>query len=136
MGSLDLAVLNLQDLSLGRLAGMGNAPRHVQISPDDQYLYVSFNGEAQVGKIDLNTGKVLKKISTGKAPRSMVLSADGEFLYVVNYDSQSFSKIRAADMEVVETVRVAADPIGITYDAETRQVWVACYSGSIWVFQD
>ena len=136
MGSLDLAVLNLQDLSLGRLAGMGNAPRHVQISPDDQYLYVSFNGEAQVGKIDLNTGKVLKKISTGKAPRSMVLSADGEFLYVVNYDSQSFSKVRAADMEVVETVRVAADPIGITYDAETRQVWVACYSGSIWVFQD
>lgn len=136
MGSLDLAVLNLQDLSLGKLAGMGNAPRHVQISPDDQYLYVSFNGEAQVGKIDLNTGKVLKKISTGKAPRSMVLSADGEFLYVVNYDSQSFSKVRAVDMTIVETVRVAADPIGITYDAETRQVWVACYSGSIWVFQD
>jgi YVTN family beta-propeller protein len=136
MGSLDLVVLNLQDLSLGRLSGMGNAPRHVQISPDDQYLYVSFNGEAQVGKIDLNTGKVLKKISTGKAPRSMVLSADGEFLYVVNYDSQSFSKVRAADMAIVETVRVAADPIGITYDAETRQVWVACYSGSIWVFQD
>ncbi len=136
MGSTDVAVLNLQNLSLNWLNGMGNAPRHVNISPDDRYLYVSFNGEGRVGKIDLQTGKVIKKIATGRSPRSMAISGNGEFLYVVNYDSQSFSKVRTTDMEVVETVNVEANPIGITYDSETNQVWVACYSGSIWVFQD
>lgn len=136
MGSTDVAVLNLQNLSLNWLPGMGNAPRHVNISPDDQYLYVSFNGEGKVGKIDLKTGQVVKKISTGRSPRSMALSGKGEFLYVVNYDSQSFSKVRTTDMEIVETVKVEANPIGITYDPETNQIWVACYSGSIWVFQD
>jgi len=136
MGSLDVAVLNLQNLSLNWLRGLGNAPRHVNISPDDQYLYISFNGEGKVGKIDLKTGKVIKKISTGRSPRSMTLSANGEFLYVVNYDSQSFSKVRTRDMEVIETIPVEADPIGITYDSATKQVWVACYSGSLWIFQD
>ena len=136
MGSTDVAVLNLQNLSLNWLKGVGNAPRHVNISPDDRYLYVSFNGEGRVGKIDLQTGKVIKKISTGRSPRSIAISGNGEFLYVVNYDSQSFSKVRTIDMEVVETVTVEANPIGITYDSATNQVWVACYSGSIWVFQD
>lgn len=136
MGSMDVAVLNLQNLSLNWLKGMGNSPRHVNISPDDKYLYVSFNGEGRVGKIDLKTGKVIKKISTGREPRSMAISGNGEFLYVVNYDSQSFSKVQTTDMEVVETINVEANPIGITYDSETNQVWVACYSGSIWVFQD
>jgi YVTN family beta-propeller protein len=136
MGSTDVAVLNLQNLSLNWLKGLGNAPRHVNISPDDRYLYVSFNGEGRVGKIDLQTGKVVKKISTGREPRSMAISSNGEFLYVVNYESQSFSKVRTTDMEVIETVNVEANPIGITYDSATNQVWVACYSGSIWVFQD
>jgi DNA-binding beta-propeller fold protein YncE len=39
-------------------------------------------------------------------------------------------------MKVLQTVNVNASPIGITYDPETDRVWVACYSGSIMVFQD
>jgi hypothetical protein len=33
-------------------------------------------------------------------------------------------------------VGVGHHPIGITWDDDTRQLWVACYSGSIAVFQD
>jgi len=39
-------------------------------------------------------------------------------------------------MFTLQTVRVGASPIGITYDPKTREVWVACYSGQIMVFQD
>jgi hypothetical protein len=28
------------------------------------------------------------------------------------------------------------NPIGITYDADTREVWIANYSGSIQIFTD
>jgi len=94
------------------------------------------NGEGRVAKIDLSTGKVLKKVTTGNAPRSMVISDDGQRLYVVNYNSNTVSKVRTSDMKVLQTVNVNASPIGITYDPETREVWVACYSGSIMVFQD
>jgi len=39
-------------------------------------------------------------------------------------------------MKVLQTVNVNSSPIGITYDPDTKEVWVACYSGSIMVFQD
>ena len=39
-------------------------------------------------------------------------------------------------MKVIQTVRTDSYPIGITYDPRSREVWVACYSGSIMVFQD
>ena len=46
------------------------------------------------------------------------------------------SHIRTGDMKVVDTVGTNALPIGITYDAPTRSVWVCCYTGSIMVFRE
>ncbi len=54
----------------------------------------------------------------------------------MNYESNTVSKVRTGDMSVIQTVGTNANPIGITYDAPTRTVWVACYSGSIMVFRD
>ena len=39
-------------------------------------------------------------------------------------------------MEILQTVYSGVHPVGITYDADTRQVWVANYAGSLRVFQD
>jgi hypothetical protein len=36
----------------------------------------------------------------------------------------------------VQNVPTGSHPIGITYDAKTREVWVACYSGTVEVFRD
>ena len=136
MGSADIAKVNLIDFSVEWLRNIGNAPRHLTVDPNGKYLYATLNSEGTVAKIDLKTGKVVDKVSTGKAPRSMTISAQGKLLYVVNYFSNTVSKVRTSDMKVLQTVKVNSSPIGITYDPETNQVWVACYSGSIMVFQD
>jgi YVTN family beta-propeller protein len=136
MGSYDVAAINLNDFSVDWIRDVGQGPRHLNIDPSGKYLYATLNSEGQVAKIDLATKAVVTKVATGSAPRSMVISDDGQFLYVVNYDSDTVSKVRTADMRVVQSVAVNSAPIGITYDAETHQVWVACYSGSIQVFQD
>ena len=39
-------------------------------------------------------------------------------------------------MTVVKTVPTNYHPIGVTHDGPTNQVWVACYGGTIMVFQD
>ncbi len=136
MGSSDIAKVNLTDFSVHWLRNIGAAPRHLNIDPENKYLYVTLNNEGNVAKIDLSTQKVVKKVSTGAAPRSMTISNDGQFLYVVNYNSNTVSKVRTTDMAVMKTVRVNANPIGITYDPEKKQVWVACYSGSLMVLQE
>jgi YVTN family beta-propeller protein len=136
MGSYDIATVDLNNFSVGWLRNIGQSPRHLNIDPVGKYLYATLNGEGTVAKIDLSTDKVLKKVVSGNEPRSMVLSDDGQRLYVVNYGSNTVSKIRTSDMKVLQTVNVNDAPIGITYDPQTREVWVACYSGSIMIFQD
>lgn len=136
MGSADIAKVNLSDFSVKWLRNIGSSPRHLVIDPDGKYLYATLNGEGNVAKIDLKTGEVADRVSTGSQPRSMTISGDGKLLYVVNYASNTVSKVRSSDLKVLQTVNVNSSPIGITYDPETNQVWVACYSGSIMVFQD
>ncbi len=48
----------------------------------------------------------------------------------------TISKLRASDLRVLQTIPACYHPIGITYDAPTRRVWVACYTGSIRVYDD
>ncbi|CBN56640.1 MULTISPECIES: peptidoglycan-binding protein [Kamptonema] len=136
MGSSDIAKVSLKDFSVERLRNIGSSPRHLNIDPAGKYLYSTLNGEGTVAKIDLKMGKVVDKVGTGRAPRSMTISSDGQILYVVNYFSNTVSKVRTKDMKVLQKVNVNSHPIGITYDPETKQVWVACYSGSIMIFQD
>jgi len=136
MGSTNIARLNLQTWKLSWLYGVGSAPRHLVMSPKGRWLYATLNGEGTVAKIDLRRGAVVRKVSTGDAPRSMAISTDGKALYVVNYFSNTVSKVRTGDMHVLQDVSVNSSPIGITFDAPTHSVWVACYSGTIEVFND
>ncbi|HEY9798757.1 MAG TPA: peptidoglycan-binding protein [Leptolyngbyaceae cyanobacterium] len=136
MGSYEIAKVNLRDFSVSRLRNIGRSPRHLNLDPSGKYLYASLNGEGKIAKISLPEGRVIDKVATGDAPRSMVLSADGEVIYIVNYGEDTVSKVRTSDMKVLQKVKVEPNPIGITYDPEKKEVWVACYSGNIMIFQD
>lgn len=136
LGSYDIVAIDLKDFSLSRWQNIGQSPHQLSLDPTGKSLYVTLSGEGQVAKVDLATQTVVSKVATGDAPRSMAISSDGKFLYVVNYNSNTLNKVRTQDMQVVQTVDVNPAPIGVTYDAQTNQVWVACQSGSILVFQD
>ena len=66
----------------------------------------------------------------------MTIAPDGKSLYVVNYGSDAISKIRTSDMTQIQRLPANHHPIGVAYDPDTDQLWVACYSGSIMIFQD
>ena len=136
MGSYDIAAINLGDMSLSWIKGVGRSPRHLALDPSGRYLYASLNAENRIAKIDVSNRSVVRKVQRGDTPRSIVISDNGKFLYVVNYESNTLSKVDCSTMNVVETVHTDHHPIGITYDAQSRQVWVSCYSGTIQVFQD
>ena len=136
MGDTRLVEVDLHTWAVHDVDGIGGGPRHLQISPDGAYLYVTLNRDGVVAKVDAGTGETVAKARTGQAPRSAVLSGDGTALYVVNYESDTIAKVTTADMRVDQTVDVGHHPIGITWDDETRQLWVASYSGTIAVFLD
>ena len=138
MGEARIDVIGLQSRTVIRSIenAAGSTPRHLVLSGDDRYLYVSNHKMNSVRKIDLHANTVVGTASTGTETRTMALSDDGESLYVVNYQDGTISKVRTSDMEILQTVYSGVHPVGITYDADTRQIWVANYAGSLRVFTD
>ncbi|MDQ6697648.1 MAG: YncE family protein [Actinomycetota bacterium] len=136
MGGRDIVTVDLATFAVGRIADVGGSPRHLVLSPDDKTLYATLNADGQVAKIDLASGRVSAKVNTGSAPRSMAISADGLSLYVVNYESSTVSKVDAGTMRVMQSLPTSHHPIGITYDASTGRIWVACYSGTLELFNE
>jgi YVTN family beta-propeller protein len=115
---------------------IGSNPRAIVLSPDNTKLYATLNASGKVISWDLSANRAGKSITTGKAARSLTISSDGSALFVVNFDSDTVSKVRTSDMKILQTIKVCNEPIGITYDAPTSRTWVACYGGSIKVFDN
>jgi YVTN family beta-propeller protein len=137
MGEHRIDVIDLNSYNVvNAVPDPGTTPRHILLSDDDRYLYVSNHKMNSVRKIDLQQGQVTGVASTGEQTRTMALADDGESLYVVNYVDGTVSKVRTDDMEILQTVYSGFHPVGIAYDEQTRQVWVANYAGSLTVFVD
>ncbi len=136
MGSQRIVKVDLASKKVSTFARTGNGPRHIVISPDGRYLYVTNNSSGTVSKVDASTGRVLTSVSTGQQPRSLAISGDGRAVYVVNYESSTVSKLRTSDLRQMARTATDYHPIGIAYEPTTGSVWVACYGGSILVFDD
>ena len=112
-------------------------PRHLVIDAAGKYLYASLNKGGGVVKIDIARKRVVDRVSTGTEPRTIVLAPDGRSLYVVNYVSQTLVKVRTRDMVILQRFKTAGvHPVGVTYDAKSRTVWVSCYRGTLERFAD
>jgi len=135
MGGSNIHRIDLDDFSK-TLIPIGSNPRAIQLSPDDKTLYATLNISGKVVSWDLENNKMIKSVKTGLAARSLALNGDGTSLFVVNFNSGTMTKLRAADLSIIQTVKVCQEPIGVTYDNETERTWVACYEGSIKVFQN
>jgi len=115
---------------------IGPNPRALVLSPDQKTIYATLNASGKVVALDLALNKVVKTVTTGKATRSLDISSDGTALFVVNFNSATLSKIRTSDFKILQSIKVCPDPIGVTYEPINDRTWVACYKGSIKVFDN
>jgi YVTN family beta-propeller protein len=136
MGGSDVVAVDLAARTTSVLATVGAGPRHLLLSPDGATLYVTSNKAGTVSAVATATGEVVGEVTTGSEPRSMAISPDGTALYVVEYEASEVHKLRAADLTTLAVAATDHHPIGIAYEPTTGSVWVACYGGSIMVFDD
>jgi YVTN family beta-propeller protein len=135
MGSSHLVRVDLERWKTSTIT-VGPSPRAVVTGRSGRYLYVSLNGGGRVVKVDRRRRRVVASASTGSQPRSLAIAPERRVLYVVNYESGTISKLRTGNLRVLRTLYACVHPVGITYDAPTTRVWVACYRGSIRVYDD
>lgn len=135
MGGSRIHVINLEDFSISFIP-IGSNPRAIVLSPDNSMMYVTMNLSGKVASWDLVSNKAGKSVKTGKAARSLAISSDGTALFVVNFVSDTMSKVRTSDMKVLQNIKVCDEPIGVTYDSPTSRTWIACYGGSVKIFDN
>jgi YVTN family beta-propeller protein len=136
LGGSRIAKIDLRGFRVRYIPGVGGAPRDAILDPSGRYMYLTLSLGDGVVKLDLRRNKVVGRVRTGDDPRSMAIAPDGRSLYLVNYGSGTVSKVRTRDMRVLQTLRAGRHPVGITYDIETRQVWVSMYPGPLRVYLD
>ena len=135
MGGNRVHVINLEDFSVSYIT-IGSNPRAIVLSPDNTKMYVTMNLSGKVASWDLLGNKAGKTVKTGEAARSLAISADGLNIFVVNYKSNTISNVRSSDMKVLESIKTCNQPIGVTYDTPSGNIWVACYKGEIRVYSN
>jgi YVTN family beta-propeller protein len=133
-GGDDVVKVNLATLTEEGSFVVGENPRSLVMDPAGQYLYVTLNIPGDVVKVDLANDQVVAEVHTGSDCRSLAIATDGLTLYVVNYLSNTMTMLAASNLAVLQTVSTGTNPVGITYDATTGDVWVAVYTGEILVY--
>jgi YVTN family beta-propeller protein len=59
----------------------GSCPRHVVLSPDERWAYVSAQGPGQVVRLDTATGEVVARWDGGRNLKTIDVSADGRYVF-------------------------------------------------------
>jgi YVTN family beta-propeller protein len=144
VGERRIAVIDMARRKVKRwFDQVGVRPRHLVMAPTGRYLYVSVEGlevqglrDGSVLKLDPATGRVLGRLGGLQEPRTAIVAPDGRALYVVDYLAGRLLKIDTSSMRLLQSVRLGYHPIGVTYDALTRRVWVAGYGGTVWVLAE
>jgi len=136
MGGDSVVKIDLTTFKVDGSIYVGDNPRSIVLSPDGRYLYASLNQPGDVVKLDLASNKVVAEVHTGRDCRSLAIAADGRSLFVVNYLSDTMTMLRASDLSVLQSVQTGVNPVGITYDPTTGDVWVAVYQGEILVYAE
>lgn len=135
MGGSSIKRIHLETHAVEHFATVGRGPRHLCMDSTGTTLYASLNHEGAIARIDIASRKV-DKLHVGGSPRSMAFGYQEHCLYVVNYGTALMTKVDLAEFRVSAVASTDTKPIGITYDARNARIWVACYSGSILVYED
>ena len=135
-GERRIAIINLGEFTMNWTDDVGDEPQHICLGPSDRFLYIALSQSGEVAKMDLVKREIVAKRQIGKDIRSIEPSPDFQYLYAVDYEQAQLIKLKTADLLVTERSATDPKPIGTTFDTETGNVWVACYSGSIQIFAD
>jgi YVTN family beta-propeller protein len=93
--------------------GVGEEPRCVAVSPNDQLAFVTNGISGTVSVVSLVQNRVVKEIRVGTEPRGCALTADGSLLYVANHTEGTVSIIDTASRTVAGAVQVGGRPLAL-----------------------
>jgi DNA-binding beta-propeller fold protein YncE len=138
MGSGGIAAFDTATWSyLGTVTGEKPSPRHLVVSKDGRWLYVSANASGFIGRAPLAEfvatarsagGQTVRfpawhDVHVGGGARTIELSPDDRWLYVASNSRAQIVVVDTLTMSVVHRIRTDAYTVGLAVSPDGSQVW-------------
>lgn len=134
MGEDKVVSIDLEGGEITQRFEVGAGPRDLHVDSTKGLLYISLNNENALAVYDLRQKRIKVKRRLGQLPRSMALSENGQWLFVCLYGENKVAILDASNAKILSKITSCYKPIGIEYDDEKNQLWVACYGGEISIY--
>lgn len=121
-----LAVVDPVAGKLIKTIPLGQRPRGIVLSKDQQQLYIATSDDNVIQVIDIKTLKAVATLPSGEDPETFAMNPSGDKLYVSNEDDSLVTVIDIEQAKAVGTIAVGVEPEPITVSPDGK--WVA--SGS------
>lgn len=113
-----LAVVDTSIDEISALANFASAPQHFALSPDNKYIYITFNfSDDGVAEMDIETLKVTRRIDAlqGKVHLNLYVTPDNKWLYINNVANYSISVVNLATFREVRQIQTDTWPHGFGF---------------------
>lgn len=106
-------------------ANPGGCPRHVILSPDERWAYVSTQSTGQVVRLDAATGAIVAHWDGGRNLKTIDVTADGRYVFTAVNLGTEVGVIDTEDGTTrYFTVRGIEKPSGLDATPDGRRVYV------------
>ena len=119
-----VAVLDTRTRRVLATIPVGRGPIQLMAAPDGRHVYVANQGtksepDSTVSVIDTRRNTVVRTLTVGRGAHGVAISDDGGLVFITNTFAGTVSVINTMAQHVLVTIRVGAEPGGITYRART-----------------
>lgn len=141
-GRSEVAMIDLQSLSVRNRVTLGGRPTRLALQPDGRLLWVGLRGDDAripggapsvsgdalpregVVAIDARDGRVLHELALAVGHHEIAFSEDSRLVYVSSRDSGRLTVIETASGRVLRELELGGQPLALLSLAAQRRLWV------------
>lgn len=120
-----ISVIDGESLEVIDTISVGQRPRGIVLSADNNFLYMCTSDDDHIEVLDLKAGKVTHTLPSGPDPELMALDGKGR-LYIANEDDNIVTVVDVEKRLKLEEIPVGIEPEGIGLSADGK--WLASTS--------
>lgn len=121
-----LAVVDTSAWKIAKLLSVGQKPSRTALQPDEGYLWIANDEDADGGITVVNTAKldIAARIRTGGGPHEFAFTDDSRYAFVTNQQEGSVSVIDVAKLEKVGELKTGPGPVALAFSGLSQSVYV------------
>lgn len=106
---------------------LGARPTRLALQPDEQYLWVAYDGADESGVAALTTAglKVAARIPTGGGAHELAFSDDQRFAFVTNSAAGTTSVVDVRGLRKVKEIKTGRKPVAVAFSALGKAAYIA-----------